>query len=203
MPKRQWTLIALEEDRKRTLVWRKGGELIGDDDLKIRFQQAWDARDQEAFRLSLPKQIRAHFRVELAGEILHGLCAETLDLVRGWASTPEELQRTADDWNARGERLEPFTAEEIGRLEEERQSSDHNRPPYSCEEIEPLLDVPAGADGPPPEDSPKCLECFRPMEWIWFVSDPVTWEMLCGRAGWTPVCRQCKSWRACRVIMMN
>ena len=196
----------LQNGHKRTLSWTKGGELSGDEDLKIRFRKAWDAADQEAFRLSLKKQVRAHFRVHLAASLLRQLCDETLDLEWARVSTPEELQQTADAWNARSEirgEGRPHTAEEVRRREAEDCHAQHCSPPYRWDEIEAALaDVP-DPSVPFPEDMPRCLECLRPMEWVWFASHPDTWEMECGRAGWTPICRACKTWRACRVVMMN
>ena len=185
------------------LIWTKGGELTGDDDLKGRFQQAWEAADQEKFRLSLDKQVRAHFRAHLAADILRRMCPETLGLQWAQVSMPGELEQTAQAWNAR-QKGSSYTAEDVRWVEEENIRLAHCGPPYSWEEVEETLSeqTQPGKDEAP-SDIPKCLECLEPMEWLWFSSPSDTWEMECGRAGWTPVCRACRTWRACRIVIMN
>ncbi len=200
--KTRLTLTALENGEKRKLVWIKGGELSGDEHMKLRFQRIWDATDQEAYRLSLDKRVRSHFRVELAAHILRYLCNETLLLERAQVSTPEELQRVADVWNGCSDGC-IYTADDVRLAEEENIQRSQTGPPYSWSEIEEMLTDAAQPCEPPPMDHPKCPECLLPMEWIWFSSPTETWDMLCGRAGWTAVCRPCKSWRPCRVAIMN
>ena len=173
------TVTGLENGQKRVFEWVEG-ELMGDDDLKARFQEKWDAADQKKFRNSLPPNVRKEWPRRLALKLLPALFSETLDF--------------------------------HDHLSYEK----HNTPPYRWEEIEECLagqEIPVGEtpaisimgtfDDDTPEDTPKCLECLQPMEWIWFKSHPWTWKNLCGRAGWTAICRKCKSWRACRVTMMN
>ena len=206
MPSTRLILIGLEDGRKHTISWTKGGELSGDADLQTRFRQAWEAAGHEAFRLSLDKQVRAHFRSYLAEKVLRQLCGETLDLELARVSTPEELQQTAEAWNAhsksRGEGC-PHTAEEVRRREADDCHAQHCSPPYCWDEIETALAEVPDPSMPFPEDTPRCLDCLSPMEWVCFASHPDTWEMECGRAGWTPICRACRTWRACRVVVMN
>lgn len=38
---------------------------------------------------------------------------------------------------------------------------------------------------------PKCGCLSENLEWIEFVSPPVTWEMLCGRQGPLSICKDC------------
>jgi hypothetical protein len=202
MARTRITLTGLENGDKRTLAWTKGGELVGDADLQTRFRQAWEATDQETFRLSLDKHNRAHFRVYLAESILKNLCQETLDLEWSEFHSSDELQAIADKWNA-GQDKRRYTADEVRVHLEESAGQNHHGPPYAWEEIEAMFDAPGQPMAFPPPDTPRCLECLRPMEWLWFSSDPETWEMMCGRAGWVPICRECKTWRACRVTLMN
>ncbi|MCL4218168.1 MAG: hypothetical protein KJ052_14355 [Candidatus Hydrogenedentes bacterium] len=207
------TVTGLENGRKRTFDWIDG-ELVGDDDLKARFQKKWDAVDHKKFRKSVRKDSRKNWPFFLAQKLLPHLFEETLDLHKRYVETREALQKEVDEINADPDR-EPTTVEELEKLREE-----HNGPPYAWEEIEACLsgqeirvdEIPAISimgrfdDDTPdgsPRDTPKCLECLQPMEWIWFVSDPWTWKHLCGRAGWTAICRKCKTWRACRVTMRN
>jgi hypothetical protein len=174
------TVIGLEDGRKRTLIWEDGA-LSGDDDLISRFKQSWDAADHQKYRHAADDD----WGEELAKEILSGLFAETLDIERAWISTPKRLQEWADAWNSHKDQDHHYTAEEMREIEAKQ---NWPAPEHASQ---------------PPADFPKCLDCLQPMEWIWFSSSPWTWQHLCGRAGWTPICRACKSWRACRVEEMN
>jgi len=239
----RFTVIGLENGQKRTLVWLNG-ELIGDSDLKERFQTAWNLVDHQDFREKLEKGKQEYWIPILAEKLLKPLFAEMLDFEKGWVSSPEKLQQWADAWNAHenpigllADRLlktplikildfahhhlsapnqlrdwvnrwnfhgkGPYAAEDMRQIEEDQNWRNHHGPPFSWEEIETVLsDNPASADHPP-RDNPKCLDCLQPMEWIYFQSSSKTWEMLCGSAGWTPICKNCKTWRACRVDRMN
>ncbi|MCI0491035.1 MAG: hypothetical protein L0229_30970 [Blastocatellia bacterium] len=197
----RYTVIGLENGRKRTLVWLDG-ELIGDDDLKTRFLKAWDSVDHEAYCRKLEEPYQEYWTTYLAEEILQTIFEETLDFEHGIVSTPERLQEWADAWNRHGGN-HYYTAEEMRQIEEEENRSQHQGPPYSWKEIEEVLKRRSKPASDPPKDRPKCLECLQPMEWIYFKSSPETWKMLCGRAGWTAICRKCKVWRACRVELMN
>lgn len=78
-------------------------------------------------------------------------------------------------------------------------------PPYDWSEIEHLLAKPARAPRgrTRPAERPTCPLCTRPMRWIWFRSAPESWAAECGRAGWTPICKDCRVWRACEVGRMS
>lgn len=78
-------------------------------------------------------------------------------------------------------------------------------PPYDWSEIEANLAHRSRAPqrSPRPVERPPCPSCQQPMRWIYFRSDDRTWELECGFAGWTPICRKCRTWRACRVEIMS
>ncbi len=49
----------------------------------------------------------------------------------------------------------------------------------------------------------KCPECGGQIIKVWYRSDPMSWRMLAGRAGYVPVCRQCgKEWNL-EIHIMN
>jgi hypothetical protein len=197
------TVLGLENGVKRKLIWAEG-ELIGDADLKSRFLKAWHSIDHQEYQRSLQGDWRLEcWRSSLAKELLAGLFEEMLDLESARVSTTEELQKRADSRNAHRVGKKPHTAEDMRKEEEKLNWNEHHGPPYSWDEIKGMLSKPLDPPGDAPKDHPKCLECLLPMEWIWFSSSPWTWKHLCGRAGWTAICKKCKSWRACRVDVMN
>ena len=222
----RYIATGLENGRNRTLTWLDG-ELTGDDDLQARFRQAWDAADHRAFkerlrqvalnvtarvnpisltperRRSLRRIPKAWWHQRLAEDILRSLFAEILDFESADVMTPMELQEWADAWNSHKGATRHHTLEDMQRIHEKDLWNSHHGPPYEWKEIARSL---RGRRKPPhdaPEDRPKCMECLQPMEWIWFTSSRKTWEMPCGRAGWTAICRPCRSWRACDVSVMN
>lgn len=77
-------------------------------------------------------------------------------------------------------------------------------PPYDWSEIEENLAHRSRAPrhSPRPEDRPPCPRCQQAMRWIYFRSHSDTWESLCGCAGWTPICRKCRAWRACQITII-
>lgn len=175
---------------------------MGDDDLKVRFQRAWDSVNHEQYRRKLEKLYQEYWATYLAKEILQTIFEEMLDFERGTVSTPKRLQEWADAWNSHGGDHH-YTVEEMRQIEEDDNWRNHHGPPYSWDEIHEVLKNKPTPNSEPPEDEPKCLGCLQPMEWIWFKSSPSTWQHLCGCAGWTAICRKCKTWRACREEIMN
>jgi hypothetical protein len=77
-------------------------------------------------------------------------------------------------------------------------------PPYDWSEIEENLAARKQAPrrNPRPVQRPPCPRCHNPMRWIYFSTHPDTWENLCGREGWTPICRECRTWRACQMTII-
>jgi len=73
------------------------------------------------------------------------------------------------------------------KFEEGDNEREHKGPPFSWDEIEDSMKRKShSAKGRTrPDDTPKCLECLQPMEWIYFESPPGTWKHLCRCAGWT------------------
>lgn len=198
----RYKVTGFEGGRKRVLVWLDG-ELTGDEDLKARFLKLWNGADHEAYRAGLKEFAQPYWQSCLAEEILQNLFTETLDFEVGRVSTLEELQAWADKWNSHGLSDHHYTAEDMRRIEEDDNRRNHQGPPFRWSEITASLRRKTRPLGSPPKDTPRCLECLQPMEWVWFRSSARTWQMLCGRAGWTPICRKCKTWRRCRVTIMN
>ncbi|WP_395736429.1 hypothetical protein [Prosthecobacter sp.] len=200
----RYRVIGLEKGAKRILEWFEG-ELIGDADLKDRFQKMWDAVDHRKYCKKLPEHLRESWTYYLVEELLGKVVEETLDLERAHISTEQRLQEWADAWNSHGGDRH-YTIDDMRKMEEDQNWSNHHGPPYEWREIEAVLSgkIKAfGNAGQPPDDYPKCLECLAPMEWIYFSSSPETWAGECGRAGWTAICKKCKTWRPCRISVMN
>jgi len=83
------TVTGLENGKKRIFIWFEG-ELTGDDDLKARFQQAWEFTDLENFRndLSESAQAEEYWCGYLAEEILRDFFEETLDFRHDYHRMP-------------------------------------------------------------------------------------------------------------------
>lgn len=200
----RYRVTGLENGQKRILEWMEG-ELRGDDDLKDRFQRMWSSLNHEAYRKKLPEYRREDWAEDLVKELLAKVFEETLDFETAHISTSQRLQEWADAWNSHGGDHH-YTVDEMREIEEHDNWAHHHGPPYEWREIEAVLAGKVKVDeatGQPPEDHPKCLECLAPMEWIYFSSSPQTWRDSCGRAGWTAICKACKTWRPCRVSVMN
>ncbi len=195
MPERYFKATGLDSGQKRSLEWF-GNEPLGDPDLVERFAKAL-----QTVRETSAEDIGEPALVETA---LRSLFDELLDFEKTWFQTPAELDETVRRHNSNSAST-PVTALELDRRQREDHFRQHFGPPYEWEEIEECLAP--GRRAPrgklKPEFRPKCLVCLCPMDWIYFRSSPETWELECGRAGWTPICRQCKTWRACEVTMMS
>ncbi|WP_299425708.1 hypothetical protein [uncultured Meiothermus sp.] len=197
----RYKVTGLEGGRKRVLIWLDGA-LTGDENLKERFPELWNRTDHQAYQAGLQEYEQPYWQSRLARDLLQNLFAETLDFETGRVLTDAELQAWADQWNGYGGDRH-HTIEDMRQIEEEDNQNLHQGPPYHWEEIAASLRRKSEPLDPPPAHTLKCLECLQPMEWIWFRNSPRTWQMLCGRAGWTPICRRCKTWRRCRVSIMN
>ena len=195
--------IGLDKGVLRSLEWL-GGELTGDDDLVERFHAARDSVDcDELMRVSGPMSID-DLEYLLAKEALCSLFDALVDLETGMLAPAVELEAQAAKLN-RESTDKVWTVEELDRQQREKLRERHLTPPYYWSEIEAVLASPTRAphDHPKPDEELRCLECLEPMEWIWFRSGAGTWKMLCGREGWTPICRACHTWRACRIGILS
>lgn len=195
--------IGLDQGTLRSLEWLEG-ELAGDEDLIERFHLAREAIDTEALlRRCAPGDIDS-FEYHLAAEALRSLFDPLVDFENGYLSLMKDLEAEAAKHNAqtRGQKV---TAEELDREQREQHRQRHLTPPYAWSEIEAVLAAPRDAPygHPKPDEILRCLQCFQPMEWIWFRSSAATSQMLCGREGWTPICRACRMWRACRIGILS
>lgn len=206
----RFSVTGLEAGRKRFLVWLEG-ELSGDEDLKTRFLDLWNAVDHQAYEAAQPEHNRPYWQDRLTRDLLGQIFAETLDFRIDQVSTPERLQEWANAWNAHPNPTRHWTAQDMQKIEEENNERHHRGPPYSWEEIlksqrrkgQPKAPILLYLPSKEPGDAPKCLECLKPMEWIWYCSSPRTWKMLGGSAGWTAICRKCKTWRRCQEQIIN
>lgn len=195
MPERYYKATGLESGQKRSLEWFNR-QPLGDPDLVERFAKALRTlRETSAGDPHDPALVETALR---------SLFDELIDFERTWFQTPSELEEAARRLNASSPGT-PVTAAELDRKQSEEHLSQHFCPPYDWDEIEACLALRRRAPrrSVRPEFRPKCLACLRPMDWIYFRSSPETWELECGRAGWTPICRKCKTWRACEVAMMS
>mgnify|MGYP000844806671 FL=1 len=195
--------IGLDQGVLRSLEWLEG-ELAGDEDLIERFHFAREAIDTEALLWThAPKDIDS-FEGRLAEAALRSLFDPLVDFESGFLSPMNDLEAEAVKHNAKSSGRK-ITAGELDREQRERHRQRHFTPPFGWSEIEAVLaDLRDAPDGhPKPGEILRCLQCFQPMEWIWFRSSAATSQMLCGREGWTPICRACRTWRACRIGILS
>lgn len=192
--------------RKQSLTWCDG-ILEGDADAVDRFMNAWQATDRKTFHENLPKHEQAGWARILVRKILMEQVFDEVPEMEAYRKISlERLQEWADSWNSH-EAGRNYTAADMREIEERVNRAKNQGPPYSWKEIEVGLQAFQGStsnrSSEPPTDIPTCFECLKPMEWIWYQSPPETWTHLCGRAGWVPICRRCKTWRKCRIRIMN
>jgi len=197
------TGIGLFRGQKETLSW-DGETIMGSAELTARVEASLAALEQPGIldvlnRKSTPERCRLHF---VQTGIRHAF-DEILDVYTEVLPNPEELASRAAAWNKQGDRH--WTADDVLAIEKELRWNSHHGPPHSWDEIH--NNISKGMQKPPfpspQKRAPKCLECLQVMEWFWFSSSSETWRDLCGSAGWTPICRKCKTWRRCGVAVMS
>jgi len=197
------TGIGLLGGEKDSLRW-DGDKLSGPEVLKQRCLAYLSSLSQQDILVALNREANTHrCRIHFFEEAVSRSFDEVLDLYTERFESPEILAKRAAAWNAHGGDRH-WTVEDLVEMEKEENWNLHHGPPFSWDEIEDCLSgkqYPSPC--PPPTDRPRCLDCLDPMEWIWFSSSAGTWELSCGRAGWTPICRKCRTWRRCDEMVIS
>ena len=197
------TGIGLVGGEKDTLRW-DGDKLSGPEVLKDRCLAFLSSLSQPDILVALNSKFHAHrCRLNFIEDAIRRSFDELLDLYTERFESPEILAKRAEAWNAHGGDRH-WTLEDLQSMEIEDNRKRHQGPPYSWDEIEDCLsEKQQPLPCPPPVNLPKCISCLDHMEWIWFCSSSWTWQHLCGRAGWTPICRKCKTWRPCDEMVIS